>query len=81
MSNLDYRVIKKKKVDKETNLRVLKNEALNRIAVEFTSDICKLTLQKSYQDTYEGRLEAEEFQKTIKSTNDLKQYFGVKIDV
>lgn len=78
MSSIEYKVIKKKKLDKETNLKVLRNDALRRIAVEFSSDVCKMVIQKSFQDTYEGRAEAEEFQKTIKNTNDLKQYFGVK---
>lgn len=77
MSSIEYRVLNNKKVDKETNLKVSKNDALNRIAVEFSSDVTKIVLQKSFQDTYEGRLAAEEFQKTIKSTNDLKKYFGI----
>jgi len=78
MSSIEFRVLKKKKVDKETNLKVQKNDALNRLSVEFSSDVCKLVVQKSFQDTYEGRLASEEFQKSIKSTNDLKAYFGVK---
>lgn len=79
MTILDNKVIKTKKVDKETNVKILKNEATSRIMVEFSSDVCKLVVQKSFQDTHEGRLQAEEFQKTIKSTNDLKTYFGVKV--
>lgn len=78
MSNIEYRVIKNKKVDKETNLKVLKNVALSRLSVEFSSDVCKLVVQKTFQDTHDGRTAAEEFQKSIKSTNDLKKYFGVK---
>lgn len=77
MSSLDNKVIKKKKIDKETNLKVLQNRALGRVMVEFSSDVCKLVVQKSFQDTYEGRKEAEDFQKAIKSTNDLKRYFGM----
>jgi len=77
MSTLDNRVIKKKKVDKETNMRVLKNDTLHRVMVEFSSDVCKLVVQKSFQDTHQGRADAEEFQKTINCTNDLKKYFGI----
>lgn len=78
MSILDNKVIKKKKVDKETNLRVMKNGALHRILVEFSSESSKMVVQKSFQDTHQGRKEAEEFQNVIKSTADLKAYFGVK---
>lgn len=78
MSRLDTKVLKKKKLDNETHLRVYKNEALQRISVEFSSDTFKMILQKSYQDTYEGRRDADEFSKTIKSTEDLKRYFGIK---
>lgn len=78
MSSLDFKVMKKKKLDEETNLRVLKNTALGRISVEFSSDTCKLIVQKSFQNTHEGRKEADEFSKTIKSTDDLKRYFGIQ---
>lgn len=78
MSNLEYRVLKNKKVDKELTMRVLKNPALSRIAVEFSSTACRMSVQKTFQDTYEGRVEAAEFEKTIKNTEDLKRYFGVK---
>lgn len=79
MSKLDYKVIKKKKLDQNTNLKVFKHEATERVLVEFSSDICKMVIQKSFQDTYEGRLAAEDFQKTIKSTDDLKRYFGIAV--
>lgn len=77
MSSIDTKVIKKVELDQETFLRFLRNEALSRISVEFSSTSSKLVLQKSFQDTYEGRREAEQFSKTITCTNDLKRYFGV----
>jgi ribosomal protein S13 len=76
--SVDFKVIKSKKVDPETNMRVLRNDALSRIAVEFSSDTTKLKVQKSFQDTFQGRLDAEKFQKSIRSTKDLKSYFGIK---
>lgn len=78
MSSIEFRVLKEKKVDKEINLKVRKNDALNRLSVEFSSDTCKLVIQKSFQDTHEGRLKSEQFQESIKNINDLKKYFGVK---
>lgn len=78
MTSVDFKVIKTKKIDDETHLKVMRNEALMRIAVEFTSDTTKLKVQKSFQDNFLGRKEAEAFQKSIKSTKDLKAYFGIK---
>jgi hypothetical protein len=78
MPDLENKTIKKKKLDKELNLKVLKNEASQRIFVEFTSESGKLSLQKSFQDTFDGRQAAEDFQQSIKTINDLKRYFGVK---
>ena len=78
MTFVDFKVVKTKKVDKETNLKVMRNEALSRISVEFSSDVTKLKVQKSFQDTFEGRRDAELFQRSIKSTEDLKAYFGIK---
>lgn len=77
MSNIEYRVVKKKKLDKELTLRVLKNDASARIYVEFSLDSSTMVLQKSFQDTFAGRKEAETFQDTIKTGFDLKRYFGV----
>ncbi len=75
MSLLDIKVLKKKKLDKDLNLKVTKNEASERIFVEFSSKDGKLVLQRSFQDTYMGRMEADRFQDTFKSIDDLKTYF------
>lgn len=76
MSNLENKVVKKKVVDKNLKLKVSKNEAGQRIFVEFSSADGKLLLQKSFQDTFEGRKAAEDFQNAFKSANDLYTYFG-----
>lgn len=75
MSNLENRVVKKKKLDKDLTLRVLKNEVSERIFVEFATENNRLFLQKSFQDNFQGRQEAEQFQNTIQSVEDLKNYF------
>lgn len=75
---LENKVIRNKKLDKETVLKVSKNEAGGRIFVEFSTIAGKFVVQKSFQDTVEGREEAKEFSKRIKNIRDLKKYFGVK---
>lgn len=75
MQNMDVKVLRKKKLDKEASLVVFKNEMSGRIFVQFTGT--KLTLEKSFQDTHNGREEAEEFAGSIKSMTDLRNYFGI----
>jgi len=58
-------------------LKVTQNEMAGRILVEFKSKDGKLTLQKSFQNTVLGRIDAEKFEKKIKSLKDLKIYFGL----
>ena len=78
MSILDTKVLKKKKLDKDLNLKVSRNEASERIFVEFSSRDGKLVIQKSFQDTYLGRLDAEKFEKTFTVFEDLQRYFKIK---
>lgn len=78
MSNFENKIIKKKKIDKELNLKVTQNNASERIFVEFSSENGKLVLQKSFQKNHKGTEEALEFQDSIKSIADLKKYFGLK---
>lgn len=78
MANFENKILKKKKLDKEANLKISQNEMSGRIFVEFSSENGKLTLQKSFQNTHEGNLEAQAFSKTIKSIKDLKKYFRIK---
>jgi hypothetical protein len=49
-----------------------------RIFVEYITNNPRIVLQKSFQDTYEGKNESENFAKSIKSTQQLKEYFGIK---
>lgn len=75
MSGLENKVIRKKKLDKELTMRVLRNELSERIFVEFTSKDGKLVLQKSFQDNHYGQKEAKIFEESLKSIDDLKAYF------
>lgn len=74
----DNKVLKKKKLDNEASLKVTQNEMSGRIFVDFYSEDGRLKVQKSFQDTFEGRKDAEKFQKKIKSIKDLKKYFGIE---
>lgn len=72
LPNLEYKLLKKKKLDKELTLKVIKHEASERIFVEFSSKDGKMVLHKSFQDTYLGREEASAFEESIKSIDELK---------
>jgi hypothetical protein len=75
MTSLDKKVLKKKKLDKELNLKVSRNESNERIYVEFSSKDGKLFLERNFQDTYYGRLEAGAFEESFKDMEDFKSYF------
>lgn len=77
MSILDTKVLKKKKLD-NIILKVSRNEASERIFVEFSSKDGKLVVQRSFQDTYHGRLEAAKFEERFKSFDDLKSHFKME---
>lgn len=77
-ANSDFKILKEKKVDKGTNLKITKNLMSGRIFVEFTSSNPGLVLQKSFQDNRDGKLKSEEFAKSICSTNQLREHFGLK---
>lgn len=74
---IEVKVLEKKKLGKELALKVSLNEMSSRILVEFLSNDGKMVLQKSFQNTYEGKKESESFSKSIKSLTDLKKYFGI----
>lgn len=78
MSALDNKVIRKKRLDKELTLKVIRNEAAERIFVEFSSKDAKLILQKSFQDNFKGNKDAKVFEESLKSIDDLKNYFTKK---
>jgi hypothetical protein len=73
----DNKVLKKKKLDSEASLRVTQNEMSGRIFVDFFSEDGRLKVQKSFQDTFQGRADAEKFQKKIKSIKDLRKHLGL----
>jgi hypothetical protein len=77
-TSLENKILKNKKLDKETILNITQNSSNNRIFVEFKSENSKIVLQKTFPGTYQGKVDAEEFSKTIKSIDDLKKYFGLK---
>jgi hypothetical protein len=75
MASLEIKTIKKKKLDKELNLKITKQAASERIFVEFFSKDGTMVLQKSFQDTYYGRLDAKKFEESIETIDDLKNHF------
>ena len=76
--NTDFKLIREKKLDKGTVLKVSKNLMSGRIFVQFTSENPRITLQKNFQDSLFGKMESEKFAKSITSTDQLKEYFGLK---
>ena len=77
-TNSDFKTIKEKKLDRETILKVTKNNMNGRIFVEFSSKNPNILIQKNFQDTIEGRRQAEEFTKKIKDKNELVTYIAKK---
>lgn len=71
------KVIKTKKLGKEVILQVSENVHSNRILVDFYTTDGRLKVQKTFQNNFEGKKEAKEFQKRFRSLNDLKKYFGL----
>ena len=74
----DFKTLKEKKIDKNTTLKVSQNLMSGRIFVEFVSQNPNIVLQKNFQDSYYGRQESEKFSKSIRSTEQLREYFGLK---
>jgi hypothetical protein len=74
----DFKLIREKNIDKETHLKITKNIMSGRIFVEFKSQNPSIVLQKSFQDSMHGKMESEKFAKSIKTTEQLRQYFGIK---
>lgn len=78
MSVLDTKVLRKKKLDKDLTLKVSKNDSSERIFVEFSSKDGKLVIQRSFQDTYYGRLEATKFEESFKTIEDFKAHLKME---
>ena len=70
------KVIKTKKLG-GLLLQISENEHSERIFVDFSTVDGKIKLQKSFQNNFEGKKEAKEFQEKFKSLIDLKKYFGL----
>ena len=68
------KVVKTKKLGKNVVLQVSENEFSNRIMVDFFTTDGKLKVQKTFQNNFEGKKEAVEFQKKFKNLADLKKY-------
>lgn len=73
----ENKVVKTKKLGKSVVLQVSENEYSNRILVDFSTIDGKLKIQKTFQNNFEGKKEAIEFQKQFKTLSDLKKYFGL----
>ena len=71
------KVVKVKKLGKNALLQVSKNDHSNRIFVDFSSVDGRIKVQKSFQDNFEGRKEAKEFEKRFKSLEEIKKYLGI----
>lgn len=75
---MESKIVKTKKLDDNTTMNVRKSVTHERLYIEFVSEQPKLKISRSFQDNFLGRQDAEKFQKSIKSTNDLKAYFKIK---
>ena len=76
-TNTDFKLLKEKKLDKLTTLKVTQNLMSGRIFVEFRSSNPGLILQKNFQDNRDGKLKSEEFAKSIRTTKQLRKHFGL----
>jgi len=76
----DFKLIREKDLDEGTVLRVSKNIMSGRIFVEFSSENPRIVLQKNFQDSLDGKKDAEAFSRSIKNTNQLRSYFGLDKD-
>ena len=75
----DFRLLKEKIIDKEITLKISQNIMSGRLFVEFSyKGVPTITCQKSFQDSFSGRIEAEDFSKSIKNLDQLKERFGIK---
>ena len=78
MMPADFKILKEKKLDKETILKITQNNMSGRIFVEFRTKNPNIVVQKNYQDTIDGRDQAEKFSKSINSKKDLISYLSPK---
>lgn len=74
----ENKVIKNKKLGKDALLQVSVNEITKKIFVDFSSIDGRIKVQKSFQNNFEGKKEAKEFEKRFKNLKDLRVYFGLE---
>ena len=74
----ENKILKTKKLAKEIQMQVSVNDMTSRIFVEFSTLEGKLKVQKAFQNTFEGKKQAREFEKKFKNLKDLKEYFGLE---
>lgn len=72
--------ISEKKIDDSTVSRIFLTYSKERmmVLIEYEKDNKKLKIEKNYANSALGKLEADEFLKTIKSGNDVLKYFGME---
>lgn len=78
MAILEIKIVKKKKIDRDLNLKITRSDASERLFVEFSSKDNKLIMQKSFQNNYNGRLLAEAFENSFQSFEQFQEYFNKK---
>jgi hypothetical protein len=71
------KIVKTKKIGGNIVLEVSENEYLGKIFVDFSTTDGKLKVQKTFRNNFEGKKQAQDFQKKFKSLEDLKKYFGL----
>jgi hypothetical protein len=72
------RVTKTKKLGKDALLQISINDINKRIFVDFSSIDGRLKIQKSFQDNFEGKKQAKQFESSFKNLKDIKRYFGIE---
>lgn len=71
-------LIKELQIEEQLVLTVSRNVHSERVYVQFKSADGKITLQKTFQDNFFGRKDAEKFEKSINSLAELKTYLRMK---
>jgi hypothetical protein len=70
------KIVKTKKLG-SLLLQISENEYSERIFVDFSTIDGRLKVQKSFQNNFEGKKKAKEFQGRFKNLGDLKKYLGL----
>lgn len=75
---MDLNLVEQKSLDKNSTVKVMKNSAEDRFFIEFFTNDRKIVLQKSFPDSVSGKEDFLDFYQSIKNTNELRKYFGLK---